>query len=229
MAAIGGGETGGVSPAPRARRPFRTRLIVGWVLLAVGLAIGGYGGVDAHENFANPTAAPYQSGVFTQHLLTGRYLVYSEDALKVKVTPAKLSVTDPAGRPVTVTPFTGHQTQTRSGKDYSASVQFRSNRAGLYHFDLATSGPPRIVIARTLLDTAKALIRPAIEVVVGFIVAIIGLVVLGKAAIQRRWQRAARSTWWQPLSADPPPPPPGAESGSGSASPPGEAATPGSG
>lgn len=187
--------------------PYRVRLIVGWVVLAVGLAVGAYGAVSAHASFANPMSAPYQSGTFTQHLLTGRYLVYSADAAGVKVTPAQLTVTDPAGQAVPVTPFGDHQTQTRGGKGFTADVQFHSSRAGLYHFVLAQSGPPRIVIARTVLDTAKALIRPAIEVVVGLVVAIIGLVVLGKVFVQRRWQRVARSSWWQPLSDDPLPSP----------------------
>ena len=61
----------------------------------------------------------------------------------------------PSGAPVPVTAFSGDETQTRGGTTYDAYAQFHAPTAGIYHLALAPSGPPRIIVAPTLLDAAQ--------------------------------------------------------------------------
>jgi hypothetical protein len=175
------------------------RLVVALVLFAAGLGVLGYGLSSGANRFADPLTAPYQSGDFTQHLDTGRYLVYAPDAAAASETPTDLTVTAPDDSNVAITGFTGTESQTRGGNDYSAYAQFHTTIAGTYRFTLAPNGPTRVIVARTLLDSVKALVGPAIEVGAGGIAAIIGLVVLLRTFTRRRWQRRiAPPQWNQP-------------------------------
>ena len=204
---------------PRAPSMFRTpsmiiRLVVGCILLGVGLGFGLYGGLTFSGRFANPLSAPYQSGQFSQHLQTGRYLVYAAPVSTVHETPGQLTVSSPSGSPVPVSAFTGDQTQTRSGTTYDAFAQFQASAAGVYHLSLAANGPPRIIVAPTLLDAAKSLIRPAVETVAGGLVALIGATMLLRAFTRRWWRLQDTRALWNPGGAEPgrggwtPPPPP---------------------
>jgi len=189
------------------------RLVVACLLLGVGLGVGIYGGVTFSDRFSNPLSAPYQSGQFSQHLQTGRYLVYAAPVSTGHETPSELTVSSPGGSPVPVAPFVGDQTQTRSGTTYDAFAQFQASTAGTYHLVLNPIGPPRIIVARTLLDAAKSLIRPAIETVAGGLVALIGATVLVRTFTRRWWRLKDTRALWSPGGAEPgrgrwaPPPP----------------------
>ena len=190
------------------------RLLVGCALLGVGLAFALYGSVTFAGRFEYPLSAPYQSGQFSQHLQTGRYLVYAAPVSTVHETPGQLIVSSPSGSPVPVSAFNGDQTQTRSGTTYDAFAQFQASTAGVYHMSLSASGPPRIIVAPTLLDAAKSLIRPAVETVAGGLVALIGATMLLRAFTRRWWRLQDTRALWTPGGAEPargrwtPPPPP---------------------
>ena len=206
------------------------RLIVAIVLLGVGLGVGIYGGITGADRFANPLSAPYQSGKFTQHLQSGHYFVYANAVNNVKETPSDLTVKAPDGSAVAVTAFSGNRTQTRGGVTYSAYAQFQAPSAGTYDLALADSGPPRIIVARTLLDTAKSLVRQAVETVVGALVALIGFIVLLRTFTRRWWRFQDRKAPWRQAVDQPSPaqqpspahqPSPGAEAWEAEARPPG--------
>jgi hypothetical protein len=171
------------------------RLVIGLISLGVGLGVGIHGGLTFAGRFSDPLSAPYESGQFSQHLQTGRYLVYAAP-VSSHTTPADLTVSSPSGTPVPVSAFTGDESQTRGGTTYDAFAQFHAATAGVYHLALATSGPPRIIVAQTLLDAAKSLVRSAIETVVGAIVALIGATVLVRMFTRRWWRlQDARALW----------------------------------
>jgi hypothetical protein len=189
------------------------RLVVACVLLGVGLGVGIFGAATFSDRFANPLSAPYQSGQFSQHLQHGRYLVYAAPVSTVHESPSQLVVSSPGGSPVPVSAYTGDQTQTRGGTTYSAFAQFQASTAGTYHLSLASSGPPRIIVAPTLLDAAKSLIRSAIETVAGGLVALIGFIVLVRTFTRRWWRLKDTRALWSPGYGEPargrwaPPPP----------------------
>jgi hypothetical protein len=182
------------------------RIFVGLILLGVGLGVGCYGGLTVANRFADPLSAPYQSGAFYQYLQTGRYLVYANAVDDVKATPGDLTVKAPDGTTIVVSAFSGSETQTRSGVTYTAYALFQAPTAGTYDLTLANSGPPRIIVARTLLDTAKSLIRPAVETLAGALVALIGFLVLLRTFTRRWWRFQDTRASWRQAGAEPYPP-----------------------
>jgi hypothetical protein len=170
-------------------------LLAGVVILVVGLvkAITPLvGPLASSPSFATP-------GQVRLHLSSGKYVVYERTGASgfgvssnthTTITPSAVTVTSDNGEPISVLERTNVTERiTRGGSTFAGAVQFSVPRAGSYTVGIDGTGPGRVIVARSVIDTVRSTLPWWGVAVLGGGTAVAAIVMWIVGASRRKRQR----------------------------------------
>jgi hypothetical protein len=147
----------------------------------------------------------------TAHLSSGTWEVYvDEDSGLATLSPADVTVTSSTGQQIPVRPTPANVTETLStgNNSYLGQVEFTIKTSGSY--DVHVGGPPgeRVLLSKSLGDVAKNAAIWFVLMGIGFLVGVLGVVLLIVGIVRRRRARwtPAMAMAGAPVMTGPPPP-----------------------
>jgi Protein of unknown function (DUF2510) len=183
--------------------PFRTSAAV----LVLGIIVAIPGVLILVFAFWHALSGPTYTipGSLHLDLGPGRYVVFERTGHRSSFGPVtverdrgllletnQLVVNGPGGTSLEVREATPNENITRNSDRYVSSLEFTTPRAGRYELDFSGAEPGRVIVQRPLEDLVSRRAAWVVAIGVGWLVALIGMVMLITGVVRRgRAERAA--------------------------------------
>jgi hypothetical protein len=184
-------------------------LILSLAMIVVGVVLATVGGTQGISKVVNAVTSPVLTTPATihRHLSSGDYEIYVATNVIATISPSQVSVTAANGQPVPVTEL-GFTTNSlsRGSTSYLPQLTFHISTSGDYLVHVG--GPPGVpfILSNSLTDLARHVAVWFGLLVIGVLVAVVGVVLLViGVARRRRPQRPAPQFSYQTAGAPPPP------------------------
>ena len=182
------------------QRPGWTLPVIGFVLLGVGAVLAILGGVRLVAAVTSTLGVPSfpVPGVHTQHLDAGQNVVFGAISLSeatsdvVPFSASDITVTGASG-PLTVGGLSGSQTITSGAVVYQGVAAFTVPTAGSYDIDIKSPTPDRAIVTTSIMSSIGSGFAWAALIVLGGVVALVGLVLAIVGLVRHFSNRAAVS------------------------------------
>jgi hypothetical protein len=180
-------------------------IILGTVLGIGGLAVGVSRVV--HEVLGPRGVTPAS---FTVHLDSGTWQVYVAGegfAPPPELNPLSVTVTGPSGQSIATRATSPDHSETLSSNNtsYLAEVAFTATQSGEYHVTISRPAGVHYLLSKSIGDIARTAVKWFVLMAFGFLIGVLGVVLLIIGISRRRSARRPREPAYQTMGGLPPP------------------------